>query len=289
MRKYVFVSKGQTCDNYGRRYDLFIGFSDSINNEHFSQKGKCYSYNDFEDFIKKKKPKGVSFSFDFQDEFEYVINSICKYVTSLHLFSKPNASFNLTALEKCSELTAIQFYWNTKQNTLWDVKKNTKLKDFDMTDYYNVSDFSAFRGSSIESLRLHGCNFLSSFTPKMHIDDFSFIAEMPYLKELRFAIIKDEPSEYYLNILVKCQNLEILRPTDSFFTFQQFAWLKAHMPNVKEGLEGVENIIYFSVIGRRTPKSLTDASKAEKYQKRYDALVEKYKNRNNPPSDDEKD
>jgi len=55
MRKYVFVSKGQTCDNYGRRYDLFIGFSDSINNEHFSQKGKCYSYNDFEDFIKKKK------------------------------------------------------------------------------------------------------------------------------------------------------------------------------------------------------------------------------------------
>ena len=44
MRKYVFVTKGQTCDNYGRRYDLFIGFSDSINSEHFSQKGKCYSY-----------------------------------------------------------------------------------------------------------------------------------------------------------------------------------------------------------------------------------------------------
>ena len=289
MRQYIYVSKGQTCDNNGRKYDLFISFSDSTNDERFRQKGKYYSYDAFEDFVKKKKPQGVSFYFDLQDEFEFVIGLIRDFIASLHLFPKHNAKFDLTALGTCSELTAIQFYWNTKQDSLWDVKKNTKLKDFDMMDYYNVSDFSAFRGSSIESLRLHGCNFLSSFTPKMHIDDFSFIAEMPCLKALRFAIIKDEPSEYYLNILVKCKNLEILRPTDNFFTFHQFAWLKAHMPQVKEGLEGVEHIIYYSVIGKRTPKSLTDASKAEKYQKRYDAFVEKYTDSDTPPSDDEKD
>ena len=34
---------------------------------------------------------------------------------------------------------------------------------------------------------------------------------------------------------------------------------------------------------------IDDLAKAEKYQKRYDALVEKYKNRENPPSDSEKD
>ena len=46
---------------------------------------------------------------------------------------------------------------------------------------------------------------------------------------------------------------------------------------------------WYSIIGRRTPKMIDDLAKAEKYQKRYDALVEKYKNRENPPSDSEKD
>lgn len=33
MRQYVYVSKGQTCDNNGRKYDLFISFSDSTDDE----------------------------------------------------------------------------------------------------------------------------------------------------------------------------------------------------------------------------------------------------------------
>ena len=53
----------------------------------------------------------------------------------------------------------------------------------------------------------------------------------------------------------------------------------------------MRKLIYllYSIIGRRTPKSLHDAAKAAKYQNRYDALVERYKTRVNPPSDDEKD
>ena len=75
-----------------------------------------------------------------------------------------------------------------------------------------------------------------------------------------------------------------------FFTFQQFAWLKAHLPNVTTGLE----CIYYSgdfvtIIGRRMPGLLYDKNRAEKYQKRYDALVIKYRNRETPPTDDEKD
>ena len=34
---------------------------------------------------------------------------------------------------------------------------------------------------------------------------------------------------------------------------------------------------------------LDDVTKAEKYQKRYDSLVQKYESRANPPSDTEKD
>ena len=56
------------------------------------------------------------------------------------------------------ELDAVMMYWNTKQTTLWDVKKNTKLRSFEMTDYYSISDMSVFRGSSVEILRFFGCN-----------------------------------------------------------------------------------------------------------------------------------
>ena len=289
MKKYIYISEGQTRDNNGRKYDINISFFDSTDDECCRQVDNYYSCEELACFVQETKPQGVAFAFNFQDEFEYIIRLIREFVTSLYVRPKHNARFDLTALETCSELTTIKFDWNTKQDSLWDVKKNTKLKDFDMVDYYNVSDFSAFRGSSVESLRLLGCNFLSSFTPKMHIDDFSFVADMPNLKSLQFAIIKDKPSEYYLNILTKCKNLEILRPNDSFFTFHQFAWLKAHMPQVREGFEGVEHVIYYVVTGKRMPKSLTDASKAEKYQKKYNALVEKYKNCENPPSDEERD
>jgi hypothetical protein len=193
-------------------------------------------------------------------------------------------------LERCQQLESVELYWNTKQESLWDVKKNTKLKHFEIKEYYHVSDFSAFRGSSIENLQLFGCNGYSTFVSKMHIDDLSFILDMPNLRQLWLDIIKDENSNYYLNLFDKCKNLSVLSIPDSFFTFQQFAWLKAHLPNVTSGLECVTYFKDFcSVIGKRTPKALEDMAKAEKYQKRYDALVEKYRSREIPPADDEKD
>ena len=46
---------------------------------------------------------------------------------------------------------------------------------------------------------------------------------------------------------------------------------------------------FVTIIGRRMPGLLYDKNRAEKYQKRYDALVIKYRNRETPPTDDEKD
>ncbi len=293
MRKLIFIATGQISDRSNSRYDKYISFTNKLGDERFAVKGEYYSHGEFAEYIKTIKPRGVVFNFDTQDEFEYMIDLISGFVTSLYILAKPNTKFDLTPLERCAELEAIQLDWNTKQDALWDVKKNKQLKSFEITNYYNVSDFSAFRGSSVETLCLFGCNGLSSFTSKMHIDDFSFVTDMPRLRELRIDIIKDKPSEYYLTLLSKCSKLEIFMTPDSFFTFQQFAWLKAKMPQIREGLDCVYKYRhgedFYAVIGRRTPKSLDDIAKTKKYQTRYDALVKKYEHREDPPSDLEKD
>ena len=289
MRKLIYVSDGKVLDRYNRKYEVCITFT-NVKAEDILPEGNHYTHEEFAEYIRELKPFGVIFAFEAQDEFEYVINLICDFVGSLHLSAKHNRVFDFSPLEKCAELDAIMMYWNTKQTTLWDVKKNTKLRSFEITDYYQISDMSVFRGSSVEMLRFFGCNSCSSFVSKMHVDDFSFILDMPKLKELKFDIIKDEPSEYYLDILSKLQGLKTFYTPDSFFTFQQFAWLKAKLPNVEKGLDCIfTGSNFYSIIGKRTPKALEDPIKAEKYQKRYDILVAKYKNRENPPSDDEKD
>lgn len=291
MRQLIYISDGKVSDIRGDRFNFFVSFSDSIEDELFKECEHCYfQLCDFEKYIKKTKPSSIRMKFDSQDELEYFIELFSPFVTSIDLVSKFNREFDLTPLEKCSELESVQMYWNTKQSTLWDVKKNTKLKYFEIMDYYKISDLSVLRGSTIEELRLYGCNSLSSFVSKMHVDDLGFILDMPYLRELDLDIIKDESSEYYLNLLSKCHFLTRLYITENFFTFQQYAWLQAHLPNVKEGLDGVYNGgDFYSVIGKRTPKSLDDAKKAEIYQKRYNDFILKYKDRSEPPRDNEKD
>lgn len=291
MRKFIFIAGGKFYNQDHSKYDIYIGFTDEIGDERFSAEGEYYTPEEFSKYVKNKKPSGAVFDFDTQDELEYVIDLICEFVTFIYISAKHNRKFDFTVLERCKNLEAIQLVWNTKQDTLWDVKKNTKLKSFEMTDYYQISDFSQFRGSSIENLCLFGCNGLSSFKSKMHIKDFSFITDMPDLKELRIDIIKDEPSEYYLSLISKCRKLKIFTAPDSFFTFQQFAWLKSKLPQVREGLDCVMEYgdKLYAIIGHRTPKSLDDIVKTQKYQMKYDALVKKYENRKEPPSDQEKD
>ena len=290
MKPLIYIRKGNIYDRNNRQYDYCLSFADI--EEVCPEKGELLlPYDDFEKFILSQKPFGLRIIFNLQEEFEYLIEKIHTFVGSLYIHEKHNKAFDFSSLEKCSELEAVQFYWNTKQETLWDVKKNTKLKSFHITDLYNVTDFTALRGSTIENLELFGCNGASSFVSKLHIDDLSFVLDMPKLRVLRLDIIKDEPSEYYLNLLAKLTGLEVFSTPDSFFTFQQFAWLRAHLPKVKEGLNCVEKYgdDWYGIIGRRTPKTLTDITKTEKYQKRYDALVEKYRFRDTPPSDEEKD
>ena len=294
MKPLIYVADGKIRDLRKRRFDVYVRMVDKVERQTGQgtlwPEGVYLTPSEFEAYIHVENPTGIHLAFDTQEELDYLIDKLCPVVEALYICAKHNRIFDFSILERCQQLESVELYWNTKQESLWDVKKNTKLKHFEIKEYYHVSDFSAFRGSSIEDLRLFGCNGYSSFVSKMHIDDLSFILDMPNLRQLWLDIIKDENSNYYLNLFDKCKNLSVLSIPDSFFTFQQFAWLKAHLPNVTSGLECVTYFKDFcSVIGKRTPKLLEDMAKAEKYQKRYDALVEKYRSREMPPADDEKD
>lgn len=294
MKPLIYVTDGKIRDLANRRFDMYIRVVDK-KERHTGEgtlwpEGEYYTPDDFEAYINAQRPIGVRIGFDTQEELEYLIDRLSPFVCALYMHSKSNRAFDLTPLERCSQLESIQFDWNTKQETLWDVKKNTELKHLELMECYKVSDISALRGSSIEDLRLFGCNGLSSFVSKMHIKDLSVILDMPNLRHLWIDIIKDEPSEYYLNLFAKCTDLLTFSTPYSFFTFQQFAWLKAKLPHVNRGLEGVNRVTdFYTVIGKRMPSVLKDKAKADKYQQRYNVLVEKYRSREVPPADDEKD
>lgn len=294
MKPLIYVADGKIRDINNTLFDTYIRIVDKkerqIGEGTLWPEGEYYTPDEFEAYVNTQRPIGVRIGFDTQEELEYLIDRLSPFVHSLYMHSKSNRAFDLTPLERCSQLESIQFDWNTKQETLWNVKKNTKLKHLELMECYKVSDISALRGSSIEDLRLFGCNGLSSFVSKMRIKDLSVILDMPNLRHLWIDIIKDEPSEYYLNLFAKCTDLLTFSTPHSFFTFQQFAWLKAKLPRVNRGLEGVTQVTdFFTVIGKRMPSVLKDKAKADKYQKRYDALVEKYRSREVPPADDEKD
>ena len=92
--------------------------------------GVYFTPMEFEAYIRDEKPTGVHLAFDTQEEFDYLIDHLCPMVQALYICSKHNRAFDLSPLERCAQLESIELYWNTKQEALWDVKKNKKLKHF---------------------------------------------------------------------------------------------------------------------------------------------------------------
>ncbi|PAT02187.1 hypothetical protein CI105_02255 [Candidatus Izimaplasma bacterium ZiA1] len=227
--------------------------------------------------------------------------SLCKVtlknVKYLELNQCPDIK-DLSPLSKLKNVKYIDYYWNRKATTLWDMSNNKELTYLKMTDCNKIVDFSSLRHSNIEELHLYGCNFFGSLSPKLEIQDINEIVDIPNLKKLSLAVKKNSDGKNTLKSLSTLTNLEELWLQDGDFSFEQFAWLKSKLPNTK-GIEGVRyyegKIDYvekglvtlkkYSVIGKRKPRSIdiTEKERAMKYQEKYDTLVRKYKHIKTPP------
>lgn len=251
--------------------------------------GKCtefvFDLDEFYEYARNKQFGHTVISFDNDKELDFLATAVRDCVIEECIVGiDAYKNCDLTPLERLSKTSGFYINWNVKLTKLWDVSKNRSLKYFELIDCYHVSDFSTFAHSTVQRLSLFGCNGLSSFKSKLHINDLSFLLEMTELKELQLDIVKDFPDEYYLKLFSKLTRLDTILFPDEFFTFEQSAWLAAHLPCVK-GLEACRHIMsgVYSVIGYRRPRDLSDPDRIKKYERQYAELIEKYKDCDSPP------
>ncbi len=189
-------------------------------------------------------------------------------------------------IEQLKNIEYIDIYWNRKAIKLWDLKQNPNLKKLSIVDSNKLINFSGLKGSTLEELIILGCNYCSSFTPKLAVDDFSVFSSLNQLKSLTLALQEKASPSNDLIELSKIKTLEELY-LDNGYTFEQFAWLKSKLPLVKT-LEAYEVLDYddvdkYKIIGKKMP-IIRKLDRALEYKKQYDELVEKYKHETNPPS-----
>lgn len=252
----------------------------------------CYYTTDcFIEALKENKHDAVELNGLFQEHIEEILPYL-KNVKYLSLF-KCNRVDDLSFIEKLTELRGIYIYWNQKASKLFDASKLPKLTMLSIEDANKLIDFNGLEGSNIENLKIWGCNFLGSSTPKTIIEDFSIFTKMPKLKTLNLVPVKNKNSNVDLLALSKLIKLEKFHILENYFTFEQFAWLKSKLPNTK-GIEPLyewdnwKNEIVWSVIGKKMP-TVKKRETADTYVAHFYALAKKYQSRENPPTDDEKE
>ncbi len=232
--------------------------------------------------------------FESTNEVREVLSTIKNSVRSLHIFKCPKLD-DLSFVEELPNLETLNIYWNSKATKLFAAFRMPNLKKLHITDCNKLKDFSGLRIGNLEYLDLFGCNRLSSFTSKFDAGNLDFLLFMPKLKHLCLEIMKTCEDDVYLKTIAKIKTLESINIDSSFFTFEQFAWLSAQLPNVKEGLKPctyyvspenkgsgiVPEVDEYYVIGRH--KTKVKREKAVKYTDAYNRLREEFKNAPEPP------
>ena len=123
------------------------------------------------------------------------------------------------------------------------------------------------------------------------IKDFSVFETMPNLESLNLFIKKKKDKSKDLISLSKLENIKEIYLPKNYFFFNQYAWLTSKLPNVK-GI-GCYRVEYdhanemdgYIINGSRMCWYVRGFEKAKlkRYQKKFDELVQTYKNDTIPP------
>lgn len=235
---------------------------------------------DFKAFCKDTEFLSIAFGLRNQTELDFFTDALAlSKIGTFEPHFPDRAQIVLSPLSKLKKTKRVFLVELPRIVSLWDTRGNTELEELHILNCNRLHDFSILEGSPIETLKLFGCNGLSSFTSKLHVDDLSFLLRMPNLKSLHIEIVKDRPAKYYIDIISRLKNLREFMCPESFLTFEEFAYLAAKLPDCK----GLEPSLYckelgtYSIIGNRKPRFLTDLARVKKYEEQYARLIEKYK------------
>lgn len=286
--KYVYVRTPVFRKAYKNTYMIRIVDDKTFKDEPHG-KGcteKVFSLSEFSDYCAKAEFLSIALVLRNQSELDFFADAFAhKEIGTLEPHFPDRAKIDLEPLSKLEKVNRFFLVELPKIEKLWNAKENKSLKILHILNCNSLHDFSCLEGSTIETLQLFGCNGLSSFTSKLHIDDFSFVLKMPELKSLHIEIVKDQPAIYYINIITQMKNLREFMCPESFLTFEQFAYLAAKLPECK----GLECSLYckelgtYSIIGNRKPRFLRDRERIKKYERQYEQLIDKFKKQPYPP------
>lgn len=180
--------------------------------------------------LSNRRPSNIILTGFLEEHIDVILPYIKNTVKSLCLF-KCQKFKSLDFMAECKHLAFIEIYWNQKATMLWNVKDNRNLHTLIIDSCNNLSDFSYLKHSTIHHLEIWGCNYLSSFTPKIKISDLSIFQTMPNLEILRLAIVKNGNSEKDLLDLSRLTNLKEFGIQNKYFSPEQLARLKTFLPD----------------------------------------------------------
>jgi hypothetical protein len=178
---------------------------------------------------------------------------------------------DISILETLATTSTLVLNWNTKSTSLWDISKNSELRNLEIVDFsklYDISDIS--KATQIEVLKLEG-----GIEKKLNIQTLKPLSVLTNLKYLRLANLKI--TDDTLKPLADLKNLNELWLSNQFET-KEYAWLATRLPNTKcdmfqavnkVNITGTKNELVWDtmVTGRRKSFLLStqDRQKIDKY------------------------
>lgn len=195
-----------------------------------------------------------------------------KYLNLYQVLAK-----DLTILEILEQTETIILNWNTKANSLWDIRKNKNLKTLEITDFSKLEEIDQLSfATQIGSLTLGG-----GFNKPLKIKSIKPLSNLKKLKHLGLTNLKIEDDS--LQPIGQLKNLESLEITNQFET-KEYAWLATRLPNTKckmfnpttscKIVSDNELVWDTMVTGRRKPFLLShkDQAKIDKYILNFERL-----------------
>lgn len=217
-----------------------------------------------------------------QDTFEYFIKNYGKQLRAIRFFKNKFVE-DWSLLGTLTQLEYVYFFFNQRISSLWNMRKNFSLTGLCIEDFSRLSSIKGIETApSLKEFRLGNAVWnkmvIESLTPlantgiekfafygKSIIDnDYSFLANMPKLKQFDFAT----------NLL----------------TTEQVAWIVSNFPNLDGfALTATRECNLYDpswnkvpgtlIVGKRKPSMIIQGNekRIERYVKNFELLKQKYK------------